>query len=424
MPDLQIVLILLGFIIVFGVVFYNWHQEKQLRDTIHNDFVVPQKDVLTEGVDAGVLSDQELDVEPHITDAPIVDKVHFVEAVDIAALETHEVAVAPSPNLEPSAPIDETPVLVMKEAESLVVEEPPEQPATKVAASEEAVRTVEPPPLLLPKAVNAQIDLTAVLTAPSPISGHALYEMTDKILKELKASLMLHGLDKIGVWQPINDLSNQSDTFESVTCSLQLANRHGPVTKPLIHKFEYAMKAIGLEFGATVAWPGEGCVAQRATELDQFCIEVDKVVSVHVLQGDTPIHGTKLKGVAEANGLKLIRGKFCCVDSENPDLVKYVLAREDEQPFSPEWLRQNVVKAIVFQIEFPKVANVDLVFNQMIVVAQNMANGLGAKIVDDNRKPLSNVQIDKVKQQLKVLNSQMTVRGIAAGSASSIRLFS
>ncbi|MEO1957370.1 MAG: cell division protein ZipA C-terminal FtsZ-binding domain-containing protein [Methylophilaceae bacterium] len=402
MPDLQIVLILLGFIIVFGVVFYNWRQEKQLRDTIHNGFVVPQKDVLTEGVDPGVLSDQVLDVEPHITGAPIADKVHSVETVDIAAPETHEVAVAPSPNLEPSVPIDETPALVMQEA----------------------VLTVEAPPLLLPKAVNAQIDLTAVLTAPSPINGHALYGMTDKILKELKASLMLHGLDKIGVWQPINDLSNQSDTFESVTCSLQLASRHGPVAKPLIHKFEYAMKAIGLEFGATVAWPGEGGVAQRAAELDQFCIEVDKVVSVHVLQGDTPMHGTKLKGMAEANGLKLIRGKFCCVDSENPDLVKYVLAREDEQPFSPEWLRQNVVKAIVFQIELPKVANVDLVFNQMIVVARNMANGLGAKMVDDNRKPLGNVQIDKIKQQLKVLNSQMTVRGIAAGSASSIRLFS
>ncbi len=381
MPDLQIVLILLGFIIVSGVVFYNWRQEKQLRDTIHNDFVVPQKDVLIEGVDAAVLSDQVLDVEPHITDAPIADKVHSVEAVDLAALETHKVAVAPSPNLEP-------------------------------------------PPLLLPKAVNAQIDLTAVLTAPSPINGHALYGMTDKILKELESLVMLHGLDKIGVWQPINDLSNQSATFESVTCSLQLANRSGPVAKPLIHKFEYAMKAIGLEFGATVVWLGEGGVAQRAAELDQFCIEVDHMVSVHVLQGDTPIHGTKLKGMAEANGLKLIRGKFCCVDSENPDLVKYVLAREDEQPFSTEWLRQNVIKAIVFQIEFPKVANVDLVFNQMIVVAQNMATGLGAKMVDDNRKPLGNVQIDNIKQQLRVLNSQMTVRGIAAGSASSLRLFS
>jgi hypothetical protein len=423
MPDLQIVLILLGFIIVSGVVFYNWRQEKQLRDTIHNDFVVPQKDVLTEGVDADFLSGQALDVEPHITDASIEDVVHSVEAVDIAVPETHEVAAAPSPNFEPSAPTDEAPVLAMKEAESLVVEESPEQPATKVATAQEAVSTVEPPPLLLPKAVNAQIDLTAVLTAPSPINGHALYGMTDKILKELESLVMLHGLDRIGVWQPINDLSNQSATFESVTCSLQLANRSGPVAKPLIHKFEYAMKAIGLEFGATVVWLGEGGVAQRAAELDQFCIEVDHMVSVHVLQGDTPIHGTKLKGMAEAKGLKLIRGKFYCVDSKNPNLVKYVLASANEQPFSTEWLRQNVVKEIVFQIDIPKVANVSLVFNQMIDVARKMADDLGAKMVDNNKKPLGDEGVDEIKQQLKVLNSKMTVRGIAAGSASSMRLF-
>ena len=409
MSDLQIILILLGFIIIAGVVVYNWRQEKQLRDTIRNDFLYPHKDVLTDDAETDVLVDQTLEAETTIADIPLADEMPSVEAVDIAAPETPEVAVAP--------------VLAVEEVEPLVVEETSEEPSTETMASQEEMPATETPSMSLPDELNAQIDFTAVLTAANSISGQALHVMVKDILKELGATIMQHGLDKTGVWHRIDDRSSQNDVFETIACSLQLVDRRGPVAKPLINKFEYAVEAIGLEFDATITWQGVGDVAQRAVELDQFCIEVDQLVSVHVLQGDTPIHGTKFRGMAEANDLKLRHGKFYCVDSENPDLDKFVLSSADEQPFSSEWLRQNVVRGIVFQVEIPKVKNVELVFNQMIIVAQKMADRLGANMVDGNKNPLGDVQINAIKQQLKVISSKMSGRGIAAGSASSMRLF-
>lgn len=409
MSDLQIILILLGFIIIAGVVVYNWRQEKQLRDTIRNDFLSPHKDVLTDDAETDVLADQTLQAETKIADIPLADEMPSVDVVDIAAPETPEVAVAP--------------ILAVEEVEPLVVEETSEEPSTETMASQEEMPATETPSMSLPDELNAQIDFTAVLTAANSISGQALHVMVMDILKELGAIVMQHGLDKTGIWHRIDDRSSQNDVFETIACSLQLVDRRGPVAKPLINKFEYAMETIGLEFNATITWQGEGDVAQRAVELDQFCIEVDQLVSVHVLQGDTPIHGTKFRGMAEANDLKLRHGKFHCVDSENPDLDKYVLSSADEQPFSSEWLRQNVVRGIVFQAEIPKVKNVELVFNQMIIVAQKMADRLGANMVDGNKNPLGDVQIDAIKQQLKVISSKMSARGIAAGSASSMRLF-
>ena len=409
MSDLQIILILLGFIIIAGVVVYNWRQEKQLRDTIRNDFLSPHKDVLTGDAETDVLADQTLEAETTIADIPLADEMPSVDVVDIAAPETPEVAVAP--------------ILAVEEVEPLVVEETSEEPSTETMASQEEMPATETPSMSLPDELNAQIDFTAVLTAANSISGQALHVMVKDILKELGAIVMQHGLDKTGIWHRIDDRSSQNDVFETIACSLQLVDRRGPVAKPLINKFEYAVEAIGLEFDATITWQGEGDVAQRAVELDQFCIEVDQLVSVHVLQGDTPIHGTKFRGMAEANDLKLRHGKFHCVDSENPDLDKYVLSSADEQPFSSEWLRQNVVRGIVFQVEIPKVKNVELVFNQMIIVAQKMADRLGANMVDGNKNPLGDVQIDAIKQQLKVISSKMSARGIAAGSASSMRLF-
>jgi FtsZ-interacting cell division protein ZipA len=63
------------------------------------------------------------------------------------------------------------------------------------------------------------------------------------------------------------------------------------------------------------------------------------------------------------------------------------------------------------------------VFNQMITIAQKMASSLNANLVDDNQKPLGDLQIEKIRQQLKVIHATMVARGIMPGSPSSMRLF-
>ena len=93
-------------------------------------------------------------------------------------------------------------------------------------------------------------------------------------------------------------------------------------------------------------------------------------------------------------------------------------------PFTGESLRNNVLKSITLQVEIPKVNNCEQVFNQMIAIAQKMANSLNANLVDDNQKPLGDLQIEKIRQQLKVIHATMVARGIMPGSPASMRLFS
>jgi FtsZ-interacting cell division protein ZipA len=87
-------------------------------------------------------------------------------------------------------------------------------------------------------------------------------------------------------------------------------------------------------------------------------------------------------------------------------------------------LRSSVLKSITFQIEIPKVSNSEQVFNQMILIAQKMASSLGAQLVDDNQKPLGDLQVEKIRQQLKVIHATMVARGVMPGSPASMRLFS
>jgi FtsZ-interacting cell division protein ZipA len=206
-----------------------------------------------------------------------------------------------------------------------------------------------------------------------------------------------------------------------VVCSLQLADRGGPVAKNVLNKFQFAVEDAGLEVNAHVEWQGSGDAMQRALELDQFCIEVDQMISAHIAQGDIPIHGTKFKGLAEANGMQLKDdGKFYFYAN---DAVLFTAIDSNNIPFTTESLRSNVLKSITLQIEIPKVSSSEQVFNQMIAMAQKMATSLGAILVDDNQKPLGDLQLEKIRQQLRVIHATMVARGVMPGSPSSMRLF-
>jgi hypothetical protein len=49
---------------------------------------------------------------------------------------------------------------------------------------------------------------------------------------------------------------------------------------------------------------------------------------------------------------------------------------------------------------------------------------LSAGIVDDNRQPLDDAALGKIRAQLQALYASMEDQGIAAGSALALRLFS
>ena len=59
----------------------------------------------------------------------------------------------------------------------------------------------------------------------------------------------------------------------------------------------------------------------------------------------------------------------------------------------------------------------------MILVAQKLSTSLNANIVDDNQKPLGDLQIEKIRQQLKIIHATMVARGVMPGSVASMRLF-
>ena len=415
MSDLQVALIILGAFIIAAVVIYNWMQERKLRRQVTSEFIVPQKDVLAEDfyIDTDAYVEKEL--------GEVVEKIKLAEHTRFSKpgseLQTEAIPDTVEPNSKASQPM-ETPIDEPDTSEKPLIEPIETEPIVKANLYEQ-IQNLQAD---LPDVTHPQIDLTAILYATPNIAGSDFAALS-ALKSDIGLPMMLHGLDADNKWHVLNE-SAPKIKFKQIACSLQLADRGGPISKQLLNKFQFSVEDCGLALNAHVEWQGNGDAMQRAIELDQFCLEVDQMVSVHIAQGDAPIHGTKFKGLAEANGLVLKNdGKFYYFANGKEDPL-FVLIDTDNQPFTAESLRSNVLKSVTFQIEIPKVNNCEQVFNQMIAIAQKMAASLNGRLVDDNQKPLGDLQLEKIRQQLKVIHATMVARGIMPGSPASMRLFS
>jgi FtsZ-interacting cell division protein ZipA len=431
MSDLQVGLIILGAFIIAAVVVYNWMQERKLRQEVTSEFIVPQKDVLSDdfhiNTDAYIVDKELAEVTEKfnqtehasaveaLTEPTVIEPVEtdFNDDVFAEALEEQEASA------RESRAVADAEYATQRElqAELKQVQDEKTVPESIVqAALHEQFQQAQ---VNLPDFTHSQIDLSAILYFNKNISSKDLTALSAS-LAGINLPITLHGLDNQDKWHVVSE--NSTATFKQVACSVQLADRGGPIAKSLLNKFQFAVEDTGLELNAHVEWQGSGDAMQRAIELDQFCIEVDQMISVHVSQGETPIHGTKFKGLAEANGMALSDdGKFHYYAN---DAQLFTATDSNNVPFTADSLRNNVLKNVTFQIEIPKVGNCEQVFNQMITIAQKMASSLNASLVDDNQKPLGDLQIEKIRQQLKVIHATMVARGIMPGSPSSMRLFS
>ncbi|ACT50563.1 cell division protein ZipA C-terminal FtsZ-binding domain-containing protein [Methylovorus glucosotrophus] len=462
MTDLQLALIALGALIIIAVVLFNWWQERKLHKETESRFVEPETDVLM---------DEDFRIDPHtVLRGDKREEPEEEEFVVRVRIQDDEPApqVAPSYAAEPSlsveepevkaAPaisessVDQAPVRI-DSAEDVAEEEapavyastaasdlPPEQEPVAPAQSEEPVVNLgsatapwdepaaepeqadAPESIALPADVDAQIDLSAILYLPRPYSGAALRQQFLNF-SEIDKPVYAFGLDAFREWHLLTREQEQGE-FTRCVCSLQMADRSGAVSREMLIRFQNAAEDIALNLGAQVEWQGAPDPLVYAQALDAFCIEVDKLVSLHIVQGSNgPFTGTKFRGLAEASGLVLGNdGAFHYRDEQGH--TSFSLINQDSNPFNADMLRTVVIKGVVFQLDIPHVKNCTEVFNQMVLAARQMSHSLNANLVDDNYRQLTDTQIDRIRQQLKMLHAQMITRGIMPGGQTAARLFS
>jgi len=453
MNDLQLTLLALGIVVILGMIAFNWWQERKFRNETNRRFGSPSDDVLLNDefdFDAAVIFKQETQPKKPAPAENVLEETAFITRTEPA-----EDALVLHPNPEDEIPEHESGSLESiiqhnSMADSSVDDD--EEPSTQFAAglegasdqkpfqapaqsqlqvaSEEALAhtdhvpllTVERAPVVLSSDTDLLVDLVALLEFSEAISAISLHEFMTAVA-DIDKPKGLYGLDAEGVWHLI-DAAYDGLSFSKVTCRLQLADRAGFVSQNMLNHFQHEVKRLAAALGAELTWQPEGDAWQRANALDQFCIDVDQMVGFHLTQGGNgPFTGTKFRGLAEANGLALdADGAFHSMSEEG--LCQFSVINRDNNPFSIEMLRTSVIYGITFQLDIPRVKHCLETFNHMVLTARQMEKSLGANLVDDNQRLLGETQIERIRQQLKVIQAKMLTRGIVPGSPTALRLFS
>lgn len=454
MSDLQIVLIVIGGVIIAGVLLFNWWQERKFHQQIDKNFSAFQQEIPDIAVDNAsdntdssknetipTLDDEEFTIDPQrLADNDREPSIATFQSV----LETEEDTFSGTLTQLESEAVDadsEVPAATKHEEIKAVAENPFDDPVaeadTNVAEIKNAKTGSDPAAGNIPDMLHSQVDWAALLYLQGAASVQDVLVSVKDEFSHYDKPAFVHVLTDQG-WLLLAEVEDKAEcshlAVSKICCSIQLADRAGPITRAVINRFQLAVETLGLDINAHVEWLNAGDALNDANALDQFCIEVDKTMGFHLMHGENgAFTGTKLRGLAEAQGMKLSEdGTFKFYDessqSTNTDngtsQPSFVMFNRDHYPFNIEMLRNSVVKAITFQLDIPHVSNSIEAFNTMLLVAKQMETGLNAQLVDDNNRPLTDVQIEKIRHQLKIIQATMLTRGIAPGSDCAHRLFS
>ena len=420
MSDLQLALIALGVAIIVAVVLFNIWQERRLRRESAKRFEAPENDALLNDfhMDPQTLAienEQVLAVEhePETSHQPLVELGSANDA-EQEPLALPSLTVDEAPAQEPDA--NKAPADAAAGVPPLIAADP------TLVEAEMPVPAAGPVEAPLPGAFDARLDLVALVYFAAPVSAADLRREL-RLLPQIERHNQWLGLDANDAWIIINEALDAA-LFNGLACALQLVDRSGAVSGDVLRDFQIKIEYLASNLEARVEWLGAADPQQQAVMLDQFCLEVDVAVGLHVIQsGNGPFAGTKLRGLAEAGGMKLgENGKFHFV-SEGGELL-FELSDQDRRPFSSESLRSAFVRGISLRLDVPRVSQGAEAFQQMASLARKMESALRGVLVDDHQRALNDTDLEKIRQQLKGLCARMTERGIKPGSPTALRLFS
>lgn len=381
MSELQIGLIAVGFLTVAGVLIFNWLQERKFRRHAEQHFESGHEDVLMREGAAGTLSGAR--EEPRIE--PVV-----------APLEPEQVLELPEPEPVPLAP------------ESAAVPEPAEEAG---APADEA----------WPRELDRMIDYVALLHAADPVTPSA-FAVALQQARGIARTVRWFGWNQhAGMWEDAAQASPDAE-FVRLAAGLQLADRSGPVGAADLAAFCDLVQDVAGSLYAVVDFPDKQIALSAAQELDRLCAEADVLVGVNLMSEDgAAFPATKIRALAEAAGMKLLPdGTFHYLNDRGVSL--FSLCNLESEPFFPPAIKHLSTHGVTLLFDVPKAADGLRAFDQMLGVARQLSAALPGKLVDDNRKELTEAALGKIRQQLAGIYARMDAKNLHAGSARVLRL--
>lgn len=270
-------------------------------------------------------------------------------------------------------------------------------------------RTFQAPGAGLP---DPKVDYVVELAFATPIAPSTLLQHWKANEHRYASGVILAGKGGGGGWSRLS--ADDPGAIDSLRAGLQLVTREGAVSDAELIEFRAAVETLAAATGAKVTAPEIRPAAEAARALDEFCADSDIQVVVHVVAASgATLSGTRIRSRAEVSGFIAEEGGRLALRDATGQLLYTLGPLEAPEP-----------AAVSLTLDVPRVPDFPRAFESMARFASQLAAELGGSVVDDNRNPLDERSIRAIGTQLASVRRGFDAKGIAAGSASALRLFS
>lgn len=418
MDELTLGLIGAGAVVVGGVVVYNAWTAAKVRRRM-------PRPMPPDAIDPHTRHDHE-------------EERPFIEPARPSARRGPEAPEAPrhgaSGRVEPSfgapAPLD-TPADI--QAENTIpnsyrhqAEAPADEAATNVTASVDAkveepiapaATTISAAP---PHVVDRRIDCVVPVRLASPVAGEKAMPFAQRLRRAGSKPVYIEGKPEGSAgWE----LLQNGHRYEELRAAVQLANRGGALNELEFSEFVSGVQQFADAVDGGPEFPDMLETVSMARELDAFAAQCDAQLSINVLSDGAPWSANYVQAVASQDGLLLSRDgtRFVKLDAKQSPIF---MLQFGDTNFLRDDLTYKGGQMITLILDVPVAEEDILPFRLMCDYAKSLAERIGGRVVDDQRRPLPEAALLAIEKQLMTLYAKLEEAGIPAGSAATRRLFS
>lgn len=379
MSELQAWLIGIGALIIIAVFAYNKIQESRIRKRAEAAFDRGHEDVLLD--------------KP----APGGRPADGVAGADLDEIDRGSLEVTPAVGTVQSAPGSEAKVEHSLGLPSI------------------AALPAGPGAVLDPRA-----DLIAVFLLAEPLQGEQVLRHAEALLADAPKQTLWEGLDEAANrWQALSPAKR----FSATRVGLQLVDRRGRISEQDFNAFCAKLQELAVTLPGELHLPSRAETLRSAEQMDRFCSEVDMQIGLNIIRPDgARLASGRVRQLAESMGCVLDRdGRFRKEGPGGSEL--YSIANLDPVPLTGDPGQSSTTSGVTVVLDVPRAPPTEEVFSGFREIAMALAKSLDARLVDDNRQPISAAALQSIVAEIAKSRERMRAEGIVPGGPLAQRLF-
>ncbi len=271
-----------------------------------------------------------------------------------------------------------------------------------------------------PAAVDRRIDCVVPIRLAGVIAGDRVIPLAQKLRRAGTKPVTIEGKPEgESTWE----VPRPGARYDELRAAAQLANRSGPLNELEFSEFVTGVQRLADAIDGSPEFPDMMETVGMARELDGFAAQCDAQLSINVLSDGAPWSANYVQAMASQDDLLLSRDgtRFVKLDAkQNP----VFMLQFGDTNFLRDDLTYKGGQMITLVLDVP-VADEDILpFRLMCDYAKSLSERIGARVVDDQRRPLPELGLLAIEKQLMTLYTKLEQAGMPAGSPATHRLFS